>query len=82
MKTLLEKEKFPKPFMFKFIITTDTAKEKEVRACFDEKECEIKTAPSKTGKYTTIQIVQKMESANAIIEKYKAVSKIENVIHI
>jgi hypothetical protein len=82
LKNLLEKEKFPKPYMFKFIILTNEEKEKEVKDCFNDGQPEIKTTPSKTNKYTTIQIVQNMNSADEIIEKYKAVSKIKDVIHI
>jgi hypothetical protein len=82
LKNLLEKEKFPKPYMFKFIILTNEEKEKEVKDCFKDGQPEIKTTPSKTNKYTTIQIVQNMNSADEIIEKYKAVSKIKDVIHI
>ncbi|HIP37178.1 MAG TPA: DUF493 family protein [Crocinitomix sp.] len=82
LKTLLEKEKFPKPYMFKFIILTNKDKEMEVKNCFTDGNPEIKTSPSKSNKYTTIQIIQKMNSAQEIIDKYKAVSKIKNVIHI
>ncbi len=82
LKSLLEKEKFPKPYMFKFIILTDKDKEQEVKNCFKDGEPEIKTSLSKSNKYTTIQIVQNMKSAQDIIDKYKAVCKIKNVIHI
>lgn len=82
LKSLLEKEVFPKPYMFKFIILTDKDKEQEVKNCFKDGEPEIKTSASKSNKYTTIQIVQNMKSAQEIIDKYKAVSKIKNVIHI
>lgn len=82
LKELLEKEEFPKPYMFKFIILTNKDKEQEVKDCFKDGQPEIKTKPSKTNKYTTIEIVQNMNSAQDIIDKYKAVSKIKDVIHI
>lgn len=81
LKELLDLEKFPKPFLFKFIILTDKAKEVEVVNCFD-KSAEVKLNHSKTKKYTTINIMQKMESSQAIIERYLEVGKIENVIHL
>lgn len=81
LKELLDLEKFPKPFLFKFIILTDKAKEVEVVNCFDE-SAEVKLNHSKTKKYTTINIMQKMESSQAIIERYLEVGKIENVIHL
>ena len=81
LKELLDLEKFPKPFLFKFIILTDTNKQKEVINCFD-KTAEIKLNKSKSNKYTTINIMQKMTSSQAIIDKYLLVSKIKNVIHL
>ena len=81
LKELLDLEKFPKPFLFKFIILTDKEKEEAVKACFDPK-AEFKLSKSKSNKYTTINILQRMTSSQAIIDKYLLVSKIENVIHL
>jgi len=81
LKALLDEEKFPKPFLFKFIILTDPKKEAAVKACFDSK-AEFKLNTSKSNKYTTINIMQRMDSSQAIIDKYLLVSKIENVIHL
>lgn len=81
LKELLDQEKFPKPFLFKFIILTDKKKEEEVKACFDPK-AEFKLNTSKSEKYTTINILQRMPSSQSIIDKYLLVSKIENVIHL
>jgi hypothetical protein len=81
LKELLDLEKFPKPFLFKFIILSDEAKQKEVVACFDPK-AEVKLNHSKTKKYTTVNIMQRMESSQAIIDRYLEVGKIENVIHL
>ena len=80
LKALLDKEKYPKPFLFKFIILTDETKQKEVTDCFDNK-AEYKYNSSKTNKYTTINILQKMDSSQSIIDRYLAVAKIDNVIH-
>jgi len=81
LKELLDMEKFPKPFLFKFIILSDEIKKKEVISCFDTK-AEIKFNHSKTNKYTTINIMETMASSQAIIDRYLAVSKIKNVIHL
>lgn len=81
LKELLDLEKFPKPFLFKFIILSDDAKQVEVVNCFDPK-AEIKLNHSKTKKYTTINILQRMESSQAIIDKYLTVGEIKNVIHL
>jgi len=81
LKELLDLEKFPKPFLFKFIILSDDAKQVEVINCFDPK-AEVKLNHSKTKKYTTINIMQRMDSSQAIIDRYLEVGKIENVIHL
>lgn len=81
LKALLDKEKFPKPYVFKFIVLTDSTGENEVRDCFDEK-AKITITYSKNKKYTTVSILQNMASSQAIIDKYLLVGKIKNVIHI
>ncbi len=81
LKELLDQEKFPKPYIFKFIIKTDAHKESEIKACFD-KNAEVRLNHSKTKKYTTVNILQTMTSSQSIIDKYILIGKIENVIHI
>ena len=81
LKALLDKEKYPKPFLFKFIVLTDEVKKNEIINCFD-KTAEVKLNVSKTKKYTTVNIMQKMRSSQAIIDRYLAVAKIKNVIHL
>jgi len=81
LKELLDQEKFPKLYVFKFIILTDDKKEQKVRACFVEK-AKITLTYSRSKKYTTLSILQTMSSSQAIIDKYLLVSKIKNVIHI
>jgi hypothetical protein len=81
LKALLDKEKFPKPYVFKFIVLTDSDAEQDVKACFDEK-AKISLTYSKNKKYTTVSILQTMAGSQDIIDKYLMVSKIKNVIHI
>ena len=81
LKGLLDLEKFPKPFLFKFIILTSDVKKTEVTACFDP-NAEYKFNKSKNNKYTTINILQRMSSSQSIIDKYMLVGKIDNVIHL
>ncbi|MFK8044176.1 MAG: DUF493 domain-containing protein [Crocinitomicaceae bacterium] len=81
LKALLDKEKFPKPYVFKFIVVTESGAEQEIKNCFSS-EAKFTLTYSKTKKYTTVSILQKMKSSQAIIDKYLLVSKIENVIHL
>ena len=81
LKELLDLEKFPKSFLFKFIILSDESKQKEIIDCFDPK-AEVKLNHSKTKKYTTVSIMQRVASSQAIIDRYLEVGKIKNVIHL
>jgi len=66
--------------MFKFIIPSGDDNFKKIESIFDNIGAVINSKESKTGKYTSLTILVKMESANEIIAKYKAVTKIEGVI--
>ncbi len=78
--TLEETTIFPTKYMFKFIIPSSDDNFKKIESIFDNIGAVINSKPSKTGKYTSLTILVKMESADEIIIKYKTVSKIEGVI--
>jgi len=78
--TLKETTTFPTKYMFKFIIPSGDADFNKIESIFNNIGAVINSKPSKTGKYTSLTILVKMESADEIIKKYKAVSKIEGVI--
>jgi putative lipoic acid-binding regulatory protein len=78
--TLEETTTFPTKYMFKFIIPSNDDNFKKIESIFDNIGAVINSKPSKTGKYTSLTILVKMESADEIIVKYKEVSKIEGVI--
>lgn len=81
LKALLDNEKFPSPYVFKFIVLTEEDKVTNVRDCFD-KLAKVTLTYSKTKKYTTVSILQNMTSSQSIIDKYLLVGEIKNVIHI
>jgi putative lipoic acid-binding regulatory protein len=72
--------KFPTDYMYKFIVPSDENQVKEVEGLFNNKGADIKTKSSKTGKYISLSIVLKIESANKVIEYYKKVEKIKGII--
>jgi len=78
--SLEETTKFPTKYMYKFIIPTDKEKIIEIESIFDHTGAVIHKKPSKTGKYSSITVMVKMKNADAVIEKYKEVSKVEGVI--
>lgn len=79
-KSLDETTTFPAEYMFKFIIPANEEKLKNIESIFDNIGAVINSKPSKTGKYNSLTIMVKMESADDIIEKYIEVSKIDGVI--
>lgn len=71
---------FPADYMYKFIVPTDGNQLTEVESLFDNKGAVITTKNSKTGKYVSITIVLKLNSADEIISYYKKVEKIKGII--
>ncbi len=73
---------FPTLYLYKFIVPTEENDNKvqAVSDQFDNLGATIKTKKSKNGKYTSLSIEVKMNSADDIIEKYKEVTKIEGII--
>jgi len=72
--------KFPADYMYKFIVPSDENQAEEVQDLFNDKGAVIKTKTSKTGKYISLSIVLKIESANKVIEYYKKAGKIKGII--
>jgi putative lipoic acid-binding regulatory protein len=72
--------KFPTDYMYKFIVPSDENQVKEVEDLFNNKGADIKTKSSKTGKYISLSIILKIESANKVIEYYKKAEKIKGII--
>ncbi|MEM7187188.1 MAG: DUF493 family protein [Bacteroidota bacterium] len=71
---------WPSPYMYKFIVPADLEKVAEIEAIFDGSDAQIQTRDSSKGTYTSISIKVTMGSADAVIEKYLEVSKVEGVI--
>jgi hypothetical protein len=71
---------FPADYMYKFIVPTDGNQLAQVESLFDDKGAVITTKNSKTGKYVSITIVLKLNSADEIISYYTKVEKIKGII--
>lgn len=78
--SLEETTKFPADYMYKFIIPTSKEKFSEIERVFDHTGAVITSKPSKTGKYSSLTILVNMDSADAVIRKYKEVATVEGVI--
>lgn len=79
LRALLQEQNYPSVYLFKFIVKASDDQVTDVKRCFQE-TAEFSTRPSKNGKYISISIKQMMLSTDEIIERYKAVHKIEGVI--
>lgn len=78
---LIDTSLWPSIYLYKFIVVSDTAKITKIEAIFDNMGAVIKTAASKSGKYTSVSINVKMKNPDAVIEKYIEVAdNIEGVI--
>lgn len=71
---------FPEDYLFKFIIPTDEAKLTEIYKVFDGIKFTMSNRESKNGKYTACNINAFVLDADQVIEIYKQVGKIENVM--
>lgn len=71
---------WPSSYLYKFIIPTDADKIARIENIFDNSGAVISSKRSSNGRYTSVSVQLVMESADAVIEKYKEVGKIEGVI--
>ena len=71
---------FPSDYMYKFIIPSSGNQEEEVKKLFNTNGPVIKTKKSKNGKYTSVSIVVKLNSADEIISYYKKAESIKGII--
>lgn len=72
--------KFPADYLYKFIVPSDENQVEEVESLFDNSGAVIKTKKSKTGKYVSLSILIKIESAQKVIDYYLKVEKIKGII--
>lgn len=73
-------EKWPAEYLYKFIVPADVEKEQAIENEFNGLGAVIKKNRSKTGKFTSVSINVVMKDADAVIEKYQALSTIEGII--
>lgn len=71
---------WPAPYLYKFIVPTDTTKVGQIEDLFNHSGAVITTKESRTGKYTSVSINVRMQDPDAVIDLYKKVGEIEGVI--
>jgi putative lipoic acid-binding regulatory protein len=71
---------WPSIYLYKFIVPTSEDKINKIQNIFDNTGAVIESKQSKKGTYTSISITVNLANAEAVIEKYKEVGKVEGVI--
>ena len=74
-RLLEETSQWPNEYLFKFIIKSDKSKIKIIESVFDNIGAVIKKKNSSNNNYTSISVNVIMDNPEAVIEKYKEVSK-------
>jgi len=77
--TLLEEEKWPLLYFFKFIVPNDSMKIEKVKQLFPEPE-RLSFRTSRDIRYIAISSKEVMSDVDAIIRVYEKASEIEGVI--
>ena len=77
---LEESTSWPSPYLYKFIVPSDQEKVAAIEKAFDNTGAVIRKKTSSGGKYTSVSVELNMDSPEAVILKYKEISKIEGVI--
>lgn len=75
---LMQVQKFPSEYAFKFIVTGDADMLSNLKALFPNDE--LTTKPSKTGKYISVTIVKAMQDADEVVALYKEAGKIKGIM--
>ncbi|MEW5675090.1 DUF493 family protein [Flavobacterium enshiense] len=71
---------WPSEYLYKFIVPTDPGKITAIENSFNGMGAVINTNKSKAGNYTSVSINVRMNSAQAVIDKYIELSAIEGII--
>lgn len=77
---LSESTSWPSVYVFKFIVPTSEEKINRLTQMFQLLAPKMSTKSSSNGKYTSITLETKLDSAEHVIEKYKQVSEIDGII--
>jgi putative lipoic acid-binding regulatory protein len=77
---LAEDRSWPAPYMFKFIVPGRQERIDAVCEFFEDSKADIRIKSSSKGSYSSISITITMDSPEAVVQKYKQVSIVEDVI--
>src|SRR5690554_1375935 len=79
-KKLSNDRLWPSNYLYKFIVPSDEEKVEQIVAVFNGMGAEITNRVSSKGNFSSVSVHVKMNSADAVIEKYQEVAVVEGVI--
>ncbi|GAA4133844.1 DUF493 domain-containing protein [Sphingobacterium kyonggiense] len=77
---LIDVENFPTIYTFKFIVKSDSDKGDQVKALFTHPSAKFSEKSSSGGKYTSISVENFVNNADEVIDYYKKVAEIPDVM--
>ncbi len=77
---LKETTNFPTKYLYKFIVSSDEDKIKQVQDIFNKGGAVINTRKSRSGKYTSVSIHINVADADEVIAYYQQAEKVEGII--
>lgn len=81
LKEQLENDReWPNEYLFKFIVPGDSQKVAQVEEYFDGMGADIQLRNSSSNKFTSVSVRVKMQSAQAIVDKYIQLSAVEGLM--
>lgn len=77
---LTDSQKWPGPFLFKFIIRGDAQKVEQLKKLFAGSDAKLKLKNSSKNTFVSVSFLATMKNPDQIIQIYKSASAIEGVI--
>ncbi|MBQ0117761.1 MAG: DUF493 family protein [Flavobacterium sp.] len=77
---LINSTVWPSEYLFKFILPASPENVTFIKNSFANKNAQIVESTSKTGKFSSLSVKLRMESAQSVIDKYKELSVIEGIV--
>ena len=77
---LLKSQNWPGPYLFKFIVKSESPHLKQLKMFFNSKKAVFSEKKSSKNKFTSLSINVEMYSPEEVIEIYKKSSKLEGII--
>jgi hypothetical protein len=79
-QTLENEEKWPLDYMFKFICPNKQLSISKIEDVFENDNADSRKNISKNGKYVALTFIAKMQNSNTIIDRYRSLEDVEDLL--